>query len=103
LDKALAALKASQTEIGFEDIKSDSNVTKVSVVGIGMRSHTGVAQTMFEALADRNINVEVIATSEIKLIILAARSVKSTRRLRGRLCSSGSDQFHVDLWYSDKI
>ena len=70
LDKALAALKAVQSDIGFEDIKSDSNVTKVSVVGIGMRSHTGVAQTMFEALAERNINVEVIATSEIKISVL---------------------------------
>jgi aspartate kinase len=70
LEKALAALKTGQNEIGFEDIKSDSNVTKVSVVGIGMRSHTGVAQTMFEALAERNINVEVIATSEIKISVL---------------------------------
>ena len=43
---------------------------RVSVVGIGMRSHTGVAQTMFEALAERGINVEVIATSEIKISVL---------------------------------
>ncbi|WP_371396232.1 aspartate kinase [Fretibacter rubidus] len=70
LDKALAALNASKETIGFEKIKSDSDVTKVSVVGIGMRSHTGVAQTMFEALAERNINVEVIATSEIKISVL---------------------------------
>ena len=66
----MAALRTAQKDIGFEDIKSDSNVTKVSVVGIGMRSHTGVAQTMFEALAERNINVEVIATSEIKISVL---------------------------------
>ena len=45
-------------------------MSKVSIVGIGMRSHTGVAQTMFEALASRNINVEVIATSEIKISVL---------------------------------
>ncbi len=70
LDKALKALKKSKNEIGFEGIKSDDAVTKVSVVGIGMRSHTGVAQTMFEALADRGINVEVIATSEIKISVL---------------------------------
>ncbi|NNE57534.1 MAG: aspartate kinase [Hellea sp.] len=70
LDKAQAALEAAKTEIGFEGIKSDPNVTKVSIVGIGMRSHTGVAQTMFEALAERNINVEVIATSEIKISVL---------------------------------
>ena len=45
-------------------------VGKTSVIGIGMRSHTGVAQTMFEALAERNINIEVIATSEIKISVL---------------------------------
>ena len=70
LDKALKALEAEKGNIGFENIKSDDNVTKVSVVGIGMRSHTGVAQTMFEALADKGINVEVIATSEIKISVL---------------------------------
>lgn len=70
LPKALEALKEAEGKIGFEGIKSDSNVTKVSIVGIGMRSHTGVAQTMFEALAERNINVEVIATSEIKISVL---------------------------------
>ena len=70
LDKALVALDGAKEVIGFESVKSDKDVTKVSVVGIGMRSHTGVAQTMFEALADRNINVEVIATSEIKISVL---------------------------------
>lgn len=70
LDKALAALEAAKSDVGFEGIASDSNVTKVSIVGIGMRSHTGVAQTMFEALAERGINVEVIATSEIKISVL---------------------------------
>ena len=70
LEKALKALEAAKDEIGFEAIKSDGDVTKVSVVGIGMRSHTGVAQTMFEALAERNINVKVIATSEIKISVL---------------------------------
>ena len=70
LDKAIAALEGVKDEIGFESIKSDSKVSKVSIVGIGMRSHTGVAQTMFEALAARGINVEVIATSEIKISVL---------------------------------
>lgn len=70
LEKALAALEAAKEEIGFGGVKYDDNVSKVSVVGIGMRSHTGVAQTMFKALADRNINVQVIATSEIKISVL---------------------------------
>jgi len=70
LDKAVAALETVKGEIGFETIKTDSKVSKVSIVGIGMRSHTGVAQTMFEALAERGINVEVISTSEIKISVL---------------------------------
>ncbi len=70
LDKALTALESAKDKIGFEGVKSDSDVTKVSVVGIGMRSHTGVAQTMFEALAGKGINIEVIATSEIKISVL---------------------------------
>jgi len=70
LEKALKALEKSKGDIGFGGIKSDGDVTKVSVVGIGMRSHTGVAQTMFEALAEKNINVKVIATSEIKISVL---------------------------------
>lgn len=70
LDKALGALEGLKSEIGFETIKSDDKVSKISIVGVGMRSHTGVAQTMFEALAERSINVEVIATSEIKISVL---------------------------------
>ncbi len=70
LDTALSALETAKAVIGFEGIKHDSDVTKVSVVGIGMRSHTGVAQTMFEALAEKGINIEVIATSEIKISVL---------------------------------
>jgi aspartate kinase len=70
LDTALAALETAQEDIGFAGVKHDRDVTKVSVVGIGMRSHTGVAQTMFEALAAKGINIEVIATSEIKISVL---------------------------------
>lgn len=72
LEKAITALETSKSTIGFESVVSDGDVTKVSIVGIGMRSHTGVAQTMFEALAERNINVKVIATSEIKISVLIA-------------------------------
>lgn len=68
--KAIAALEANQDKIGFESSLVNDKVSKVSVVGIGMRSHTGVAHTMFQALADRKINIEVIATSEIKISVL---------------------------------
>lgn len=68
--KALAALEIAKHDVGFETVLVNEKVTKVSVVGIGMRSHTGVAHTMFEALAERGINIEVIATSEIKISVL---------------------------------
>lgn len=68
--KALKALEPAKQDIGFETVLVNEKVTKVSVVGIGMRSHTGVAHTMFGALAERGINIEVIATSEIKISVL---------------------------------
>jgi len=70
LAKAVAALEAGQKRIGFDGLMTNDKVSKVSVVGIGMRSHTGVAHTMFSALAEKNINIEVIATSEIKISVL---------------------------------
>ena len=70
LAKAVTALETLNNELGFKEIRTDNNVVKVSVVGVGMRSHTGVAQTMFDALAAEGINIEVIATSEIKISVL---------------------------------
>jgi len=58
--------------IGFAEILADSDVAKISVVGTGMRSHAGVASTMFKSLADRGINIQVISTSEIKVSVLIA-------------------------------
>ena len=70
LDRALEILSARQKEIGCEELTSDADVVKVSVVGVGMRSHAGVASTMFEALAEKGINIDVISTSEIKISVL---------------------------------
>lgn len=70
VDKAMAVLKQANEEIGFEIIQSEKNLVKVSVVGIGMRSHAGVAATAFKALADKGINIRAITTSEIKFSIL---------------------------------
>ncbi|MBO6693004.1 MAG: ACT domain-containing protein, partial [Parvibaculum sp.] len=53
-------------------VKTDTNVVKVSVIGIGMRSHAGVAQTMFKTLAEKGINILAITTSEIKVSVLIA-------------------------------
>ena len=72
LPRARAALDAISAQVGFSEIITDPNVAKISVVGIGMRSHAGVANTMFQALADKGINIEVISTSEIKVSVLIA-------------------------------
>ncbi len=70
LAKALAVLEKVKEEIGFDVLQHDEGMTKVSVIGIGMRSHAGVAATAFKALASRAINIRAITTSEIKISIL---------------------------------
>jgi len=69
---AVELLEASQAEIGFKRLLSDADVVKISVIGVGMRSHAGVAQFMFQALAEKGINIQVISTSEIKISVLIA-------------------------------
>ncbi|HUO11448.1 MAG TPA: ACT domain-containing protein, partial [Caulobacteraceae bacterium] len=68
--RALELVLAAKDAIGLEDAKLDDNVAKVSVIGVGMRSNTGVAPTMFKALADKGVNIQVISTSEIKISVL---------------------------------
>ena len=68
--RTLEIMRAAQKDIGFEDVTVDENVAKVSVIGVGMRSHAGVAQAMFKALADKQVNIQVISTSEIKISVL---------------------------------
>lgn len=70
--KAIEAAKESG-EINYHGLDADTGVAKVSIVGIGMRSHAGVAQKMFKALSDDNINIKVITTSEIKVSVLVDR------------------------------
>ncbi|MBI3420347.1 MAG: aspartate kinase [Proteobacteria bacterium] len=74
LPRTLEALNKNQDKIGFKRIISSADVAKVSVVGVGMRSHAGVAQMMFKALADKGINIQAIATSEIKISVLIEES-----------------------------
>ena len=68
--RAVEIVRAAQAEIGFEDVAVNEDVAKVSVIGVGMRSHAGVAKTMFGALADKGVNIQVISTSEIKISVL---------------------------------
>jgi aspartate kinase len=68
--KALAIMNAARPDIGFEEALLDEEVAKISVIGIGMRSHAGVAKTMFSSLADKGVNIQAISTSEIKISVL---------------------------------
>jgi aspartate kinase len=72
LPRAMAVLEQQREKIGFTALRPDSDVVKISVIGVGMRSHVGVAKQMFQTLADRGINIQVISTSEIKVSVLIA-------------------------------
>ena len=69
-ERAADVLAKARTEIGYERLDGATDISKVSVIGIGMRSHAGVAARAFKALADRKINIRAITTSEIKFSIL---------------------------------
>ena len=72
MNQALAVLDQLKDKAACKAIVPDPNVVKVSIVGMGMRSHSGVAKTMFSALAEKGINIQVISTSEIKVSVLLA-------------------------------
>ena len=71
-ERAIAVLEKAKATLNYKEMTTDKNVAKISVVGVGMRSHAGIAQTMFETLAEKNINISVISTSEIKISVLIA-------------------------------
>jgi len=70
LDRALEVLRDSKDSIGYLDLRGSTDIAKVSAIGVGMRSHAGVAAQMFSALAEKGINIEAISTSEIKISVL---------------------------------
>ena len=72
LARTMVVLEAAKETLGFERVVGDPDVVKISVVGVGMRSHAGVAMRMFQALADKGINIQVISTSEIKISVLVS-------------------------------
>lgn len=76
LQRALKILEGIKPDVGWREVVSTSDVVKVSIVGVGMRSHVGVAQTMFRALAEKGINIQVITTSEIKVSVLISADYK---------------------------
>ncbi|MDE0202997.1 MAG: aspartate kinase [Rhodospirillaceae bacterium] len=72
LDRSIAILEEVRSVVAYDRLVADQGVVKVSVIGVGMRSHAGVAQTMFAALAEKGINIQVISTSEIKISVLVS-------------------------------
>ncbi|MEL7487003.1 MAG: aspartate kinase, partial [Pseudomonadota bacterium] len=91
LDHAIKTLSAVQEKIGFDSMTSDRDVVKVSVIGVGMKSHTGVASTMFKTLAENNINIHNISTSEIKISVLID-SIYSELAVRALHAAYGLDR-----------
>jgi aspartate kinase len=71
-ERAKHVIEDQRNHVQFAGLIADSNVVKVSVIGVGMRSHAGIAQRMFKALAEKGINIQVISTSEIKISVLVA-------------------------------
>jgi aspartate kinase len=70
LKKALRIVEQTAKEIGAEKVEADEKIAKVSIVGVGMRSHSGVAARMFATLAQEKINIQMISTSEIKISVV---------------------------------
>ncbi len=71
-EAAIKVLEAERDTLGYAALVEDPNVVKISVIGVGMRSHSGVAQKMFQVMAEKGINIQVISTSEIKISVLVA-------------------------------
>jgi len=70
LPRVETILTQHQAAIGFQEVLTDDNIVKVSIIGVGMRSHAGVAQRMFATLFEKGINIHAISTSEIKISVL---------------------------------
>ncbi len=87
---AMKALDSQRDSIGFESLRVDDQIAKVSLVGAGMRSHPGVSATFFEALADASINVEMISTSEIRISVVT-RVDESSRAVQALHTAFGLD------------
>lgn len=69
-DKSLAIMKETASKLGAQEVIGDTKIVKVSIVGVGMRSHAGIASTMFETLANEGVNIQMISTSEIKISVV---------------------------------
>src|SRR5207237_422974 len=68
--KAAKVIESLKSEVGLREVIADENIGKLSIVGVGMRSHSGVAAKMFETLAQNQVNIGMISTSEIKISVV---------------------------------
>ena len=91
LPRALKVLEGERDEVGFERVSADDKVVKISVIGVGMRSHAGIAHQMFATLAAKGINIQAISTSEIKISVLIGEEYKELA-LRALHTAYGLDQ-----------
>ncbi|MBH89125.1 MAG: aspartate kinase [Magnetovibrio sp.] len=87
-ERTIEILEFNKSDLGYQNLRTDLSVVKISVIGVGMRSHAGVAQRMFKSLADEGINIQVISTSEIKVSVLIAekyteRAVRALHTIYG--------------------
>ena len=73
LERAKIAIESVQSKTRYQEMLIDENIAKISVIGVGMISHSGVAHTMFKTLSDKGINILLISTSEIKISVLIAK------------------------------
>jgi aspartate kinase len=88
---AVRVLPAVLKQLGGGDVKAHDNIAKLSVVGVGMRTHAGVAATLFTALGDKGINIQLIATSEIKITVAVDRT-KADEAVRVAHAAFGLDK-----------
>lgn len=97
LSSAEALLREIAEDLGAMEVDADKNIAKVSIVGVGMRSHAGVAATMFQALSDEGINIQLITTSEIKItVVIDERYLElAVRALHGAFELGNTDETDV--------
>lgn len=96
LARTMEVVRGAATKFGAEDVHVDENVGKVSVIGVGMRSHSGVAAVMFEALAQAGVNIQLISTSEIKITcVIKKNQVEDSVRALHRRFRLEQDQVEL--------
>jgi len=100
LPKTRKVIDALKPEIGFHEAIADEKIGKLSIVGVGMRSHSGVAAKMFETLAREKINIEMISTSEIKISVIVELSEgeQAMKAVHAAFLGEGASKVETSKW-----